>query len=122
AGLGHHVDAGLGVEQQPEPGAHHRLVVGDRHPDRGHTDSSGSRAWTWKPPSGAGPASSVPPYRATRSRMPISPWPEPLPAGAPGPSSRTSTCAARGPTCTRTEARPAPACLRVLVSASWTTR
>src|SRR6266536_3497606 len=51
---------------------------------------SGRRAATAKPPSGRGPASSSPPNRLTRSRMPIRPWPAPLPGLPPSPSSRTS--------------------------------
>ncbi len=72
----------------------------------------------------AGPQ--LPPNMAVRSRMPTSPWP-PHPSrarGGPAPSSTTSTVrtirrrGARAPV----PERSGPACLSVLVSASWTIR
>ena len=70
------------VEDQPEPGAHERLIVDDRDADRhlGPTPSavdvsSGRRAWTPKPPCAVGPVSTVPPSIAARSRIPASPRP-----------------------------------------------
>ena len=82
-GLAHHQQAGLGGEHRGEALPHHRLVVDDQAPGdpaaalragRGHGVSpTGSTAETTKPPSGAGPADSEPPSRATRSRIPVSP-------------------------------------------------
>ena len=113
-GLAHHLQARLGGEHRGEALPHHRLVVGDQAPRgpaaarravRGHGVSpSGSTAETTKPPSGAGPADSEPPSRATRSRIPVSPWPGPCsfpdgPAGPPGPlATRSRTAPASWPT------------------------
>jgi hypothetical protein len=68
-GLGDHVDAGLGVEDHPEPGADELLVVGDEDPDA----HLGSTAVTVHPRPGLGPASSVPPSSAARSAIPARP-------------------------------------------------
>ena len=86
-GLADDVDA-VRLEDDPQPGAHEVLVVGDDDTSR----HAGSRADTAKPPSGRAVAVSDPPNAATRSRIPTSPWP----AGgavrrAPAPSSSTST-------------------------------
>ena len=62
ARLGHDLDAVLAAEEHAESGAHHRLVVGDQHPDR-HAPFSliGRRASRTNPPSGAAPADISPP-------------------------------------------------------------
>ena len=71
-----------------------RLAVGRAH--------SGSLADTANPPPGAGPASSVPPWTAARSRIPTSPSPRPSArAAAPRPSSRDVMATSRS-TATRT--------------------
>src|SRR5207245_2994521 len=52
----------------------------------------GRRAWTENPPARLRPACNLPPNRATRSRMPISPCPDEAVGSrpSPAPSSRTS--------------------------------
>ena len=72
-GLADHLDVVAGVEDHAEAGPHQRLVVGDHDPDGHGAASNGRRAWTRYPPWAVGPASSVPPSRAARSRIPISP-------------------------------------------------
>ena len=52
--LGHHLDVRLQLEQARERAAHHRLVLGDQHPD--HAARPGTRSARPKPPSGRGPA------------------------------------------------------------------
>src|SRR5207302_5626640 len=119
--LARHLDVRLGLEDHPKAGSDQGLVVDDQDPDR-HQGSapSGSRACTPKPPPGSGPARSSPPKRATRSRIPISPWPEE--AGCcsplPFPSSRTSRASTRSLYWTRISTRLARACLSTLVVAS----
>src|ERR1700733_11848376 len=102
----HHLQTGLGSEHRGEALAHHRLVVSDQaaggpRTGRAHAVSpsdspaspSGRTADTTKPPAGVGPADSVPPSSATRSRIPVRPWPGPRsppgrtggPPGAVGP-------------------------------------
>src|SRR4051794_9643254 len=52
------------------------VVVGEHNPDRhpvAAVAGAGSRAVTWKPPSGCGPAVKNPCTSATRSRMPTRP-------------------------------------------------
>jgi hypothetical protein len=74
-GLGDHVDAGLGLEDEAQPAADHRLVVGEQDPDA-HAPlpaAKGSVAPTAQPPPGRGPARSVPPRASIRSCMPASP-------------------------------------------------
>ena len=84
------------LEDHPQPGADQRLVVDDerrgsrgatgrggrrrrrrRAAAAGHGRATGSQATTRQPPSAVGPDSSVPPTRATRSRSPSRPAPEP---------------------------------------------
>src|SRR6185295_2710957 len=92
-GLAHHLEVVGGVDEHVEPGADQRLVVREQDPDHGRAPSCsacsacaatvpprGSRAATRKPPAGPGPASTVPPTAAARSRIPASPWPSPFPA------------------------------------------
>ena len=101
-GLGDDDDVASRLEHGPEPGAHHRLVVGD-HDAAACPDASGPAvigvagaiAVTSKPWSSRGRAVSVPPNRAARSRIPITPCPPdgpPLssasPARAPGVGTR----------------------------------
>ncbi len=55
ARLSDHFEVGLGIEQQPESGAHHRVVVGEHDLDRLESDLSGVRhdeanctpGWPW---------------------------------------------------------------------------
>ena len=72
--LADHLDAGLGVEDHPEPGPDDLLIVGDEHAD-GHVTGAarGSTALTVQPLSGPGPASRVPPRSIARSVMPTRP-------------------------------------------------
>lgn len=81
-------------------------------------------ARTSQPPEGVGPATTSPPYSATRSLMPASPCPaSPADSGghapAGGPLSLTWTQERRPAADTVTSTRlSGPACLRELVSAS----
>src|SRR5262249_52914684 len=101
-------EVAVGVEYQCQPSAHHGIVVGDDHAQC-HDASvavvtcSRGGAWAWpagagapggltgrwartvKPPSGRGPASTVPPKTAARSRMPTRPLPGLTGPGWPGP-------------------------------------
>ena len=63
-------DVVFGFEDHPEPGADEVLVVDHHDTDHGVT---GSVARTNQPPPCRGPASSRPPQRAARSRMPVRP-------------------------------------------------
>src|SRR5205823_11067274 len=89
-GLPDHLHRRLGVEDHAEPGAHERLVVDQQDADQTRP-STGSCARSTKPPPSRGPASSVPPYNATRSRMPTRPCPIPSLLGTPAPSSAISS-------------------------------
>src|SRR5476649_1432351 len=124
--LAENLDLGIGLEDHPEAGANHRLVIGQQHTDAHSAPSGvGSLTRTANPPPDTGPAVSWPPCRAARSRMPINPRPPglvPDSAVAPRPSSMISTSSSSGQYRTRTSARDAAACLRVLVSASCTMR
>ena len=74
--LAHDLEVVLAVDEHPEPGAHHLLVVDQEHPDRlarGFVGHRGILADTRNPPPGRGPASRVPSWTATRSRMPTRP-------------------------------------------------
>ena len=68
------LDLRLGVEDHPEAGADERLVVDEQNADHDRA-SAGSCARSTKPPPSRGPVSSVPPYNATRSRIPTRPAP-----------------------------------------------
>lgn len=83
----------------------------------------GTEASTSNPPTSRARAVNVPPTDDMRSFMPMRPWPCPSESTGPRPLSRTATSrrSARWQTSTCTVA-PGPACLRVLVSASCTTR
>src|SRR5690606_9818702 len=132
-GVADDLDVLLGREQRGEPRAHHRLVVGDENSNGHNAHSSvserapvGSSARTLKPPSSVGPASSVPPTRTTRSRMPTSP--SPVPSGS---GEATPPCTAALTTVITTDSPPprtstsvdAPAAWRTtLLNASCTTR
>ena len=74
-GLADDLDVGLGVKDHRQAGAHQILVVGHQHAHRHRRTSVGSSASTAHPPSGAGPARSVPPSSCTRSVIPSSPKP-----------------------------------------------
>ena len=107
AGLTDHLEVGLVGEQRAEPGPHHALVVDDRQSDAHASPppAAGSRRAAPRH-SDEGPRSTVPPYSATRSRMPTRPWPAVGVVGAPvrgrrppprrpagSGAYRTSTCA-----------------------------
>src|SRR5262245_14771743 len=127
-GAAHDVDVGLSAQQRAESGADDLLVVGDEHLDRwtgfGHdTDSlTGSVASTRNPPPSTGPAESVPPAIAARSRIPCSPCPLGLAAADPGPSSLIRSCSSSSLYTTATSTTAPGACWRAFVSASWTIR
>ena len=89
---------GLGVDHELEAVADQRLVVGDEDADH----DAGIAARTSKPPSGRGPASSVPPRGSTRSRIPVSPRPRPSLGAFPAPSSQTITVTRSGSQRSRT--------------------
>src|ERR1700722_4095522 len=74
SGLAGHVDIGGPLDQPAQSGPDERLVVGEDDLD-GHRagTGTGSRAATWKPPPGRGPAEKSPPISAARSRMPVIP-------------------------------------------------
>src|SRR5947209_16431168 len=108
------LDIVLDLEDDPEAGAHQAMVVREQDPDRSRchrpasasaapasaqsasgtapvaessamTDAGiGMRARTRYPPPSRGPASTVPPCSATRSRMPTNPSPPDRP-GLGGP-------------------------------------
>ena len=67
-------------EDHLEPGSDQGLIV-DQDDADAHAASlfSGNVACTANPPSGRGPALRWPPWRAARSRIPISPWPARVP-------------------------------------------
>ena len=125
AGLADRGEAGGGVDEDAEAAAQQRLVVGHQDPDRlgqlvvssraaGRVlaGPSGSRADTANPPRGRVPASKLPPYIITRSRIPTRPCPparsgrpaaEPWagpgwrsPASAPHPRTRRGPASRRG--------------------------
>ena len=76
------IDAGR-LEHRLEAGAHHRLVVGDDDAQPAHAARRrrAATARTSKPRPSRGPAVSVPPNSAARSRMPTRPWPPGLGGG-----------------------------------------
>ena len=74
-GLADDLEVRPALDDQAKPAAHERLVVGDRDADAQLASSIGSSAVTPKPPPGAAPAVRVPPRSASRSRMPIRPFP-----------------------------------------------
>ena len=89
-GLGYDLDAWFRPQDHPEARPDQRLVVGEDDADHA-TTSYGRTARTRNPAPSTGPTSSSPPATATRSRIPISPWP--APCGTPGepvPSSQNS--------------------------------
>src|ERR1022692_3592196 len=94
AGLAHDGDRRLAVQDLAQSDPDQCLVVRDE--DRGHV--SGSRTRTAKPPPGREPASNLPPYRLTRSRIPTRPWPPPgTGARVPPPSLVISSPSVSGP-------------------------
>src|SRR4051794_21306172 len=123
-GLGDHLDGGLGGEDRGQAGPDDALVVRDQHADRhGALLARGRTAWTHHPPSGSGPACTVPPSRPTRSVMPISPYPGGSAVVPRVPSSRTVSCTSMGLPSTVTTTRVARwAWRRALVIDSWATR
>src|SRR4051794_18942911 len=114
------LDLGLRVEDHAEAGADERLVVDEEDADHPPA-STGSIARSEKPPSGRGPASSVPPYSATRSRIPTRRWPS-APFETPRPSSSIASSTAPSTYRTITSACAACACSSAFVSPSCTIR
>ena len=95
--LAHDLEAGLGRQDHPEPGADEPLVVDEQDAD-GHPSvpDSGSRARTAKPPPASGPASSVPPRLTARSRMPAMPRPSAAAVATDAPVSQTVSSSRSG--------------------------
>jgi hypothetical protein len=54
--LGDHGDVRFGFQNQLEPGAHQRLIIGQQYPDA-HDPRPSRMAWTRNPPSGWVPTS-----------------------------------------------------------------
>ena len=132
--LADHLDVRRAAQDEHQPGPYGGLVLGDQHPDRhaSYAFSFGDGQCGPDPPDLAvppcvsGPASNVPPSSATRSRMPTRPAPEPGARG-PGPVAVRAGHRARSsepvrPGASATVTRPGAACLRALVSDSWTMR
>ena len=123
ARLADHREVRLAVDEHPEAGAHHLLVVDEEHPDRTAQSQRDPRG---HPEAAAGRG--VRPRGGRRGRRPAR-------ASRPGRGRgrrsgprrrgrrpRRSMCTASS-TRTSTRARASgPACLRTLLSASWTTR
>ena len=65
----------LVLKQRTQPGADEVLIIGEEHSD--HDASRSGRTARTEKPSAAGPAATVPPSAAARSRMPAMPWPVP---------------------------------------------
>ena len=119
-GLGDGLEAVLGVEQHPQPGADDRVVVHDDDADAhqiGNLDDD-------RRPGRRRLDVERPPTRATRSRMPMSPRPSALssPVENPRPSSSITAVTLPG-LALEDDAHPlGRACFTMFVSASWTTR
>src|SRR5581483_10035303 len=121
-GFADDLDVALQFEDEPEALPYEGLVVGEQDARHRGGGVRGIRAWRRKPPRVMGPASSSPPSRFTRSRMPIRPCPPPPTPSVRRPSSCTSTWRQSSSYRIRTQARAGPACLRTLVSPSCTIR
>ena len=120
AGFGDHLQVRGGAENDGEPGAEQRVVVGDQR-----------SGWSWHRKDGAQPeAAGRRRCRARARRRTSQPArrcrPDPDRGGRcarrPGPVSETSTIREPSVRSTTTVAEHGAACLRVLVSASWTMR
>src|SRR5262249_9004742 len=108
--LADHLEIGCRVDEYRETLAYQRLVVGEEYPD-GHAvpPGTGRVASTRNPPPGRGPARNPPPTAATRSRIPVMPWPSP--GAATAPSLSTTTRSASGRYTNRSRTVVSPACL-----------
>src|SRR5581483_2248369 len=109
------------LQDQPEPAADQRLVVGDHY---AHGNSaSGIVARSRHPPPGRGPASTSPPYSPIRSRSPSSPRPGWLLCPpVPRPSSLTVITSWPRRPLIRTTVGASPECRSTFVRPSCTTR
>src|SRR5205085_166973 len=131
ARLADDLDPGTATEDHRKPAPYQRVVVDDDDPDRvlAHVCCPGLH--------GSQPRRvkvvvssttvSVPPASSARSRRPTRPRPEPGVIGIPSVPTRWALLTATvtpsyGPPDTRTETCAPTACLRALVSASWTIR
>ena len=85
----HDAEVLLQVKQRRERGANELLVVREEKPDRHAGAPAASRTASRHPLGDVGPASMVPPAKATRSASPVSPLPQP--PAVPTPSSLIST-------------------------------
>src|SRR5690606_16011179 len=104
ARLAHHCDVVLQVEERAQPLTHHRMVVGDQHPD--HTPTS---TRTVVPSPGAEVRVSRPPTDSARSFIDASPSPREGPCSNPVPSSATSSTSLPSAYDNRTATSSAPA-------------
>ncbi len=76
-GFGHHLDAGLALEDAPDAAAHQRVIVGEQHPDsiersRRFSDGNIARRCARRG-TGRLPIDSRPPSAVMRSRIPSQP-------------------------------------------------
>ena len=125
ARLPHDLDAVEGAEDEPQPGAHQVLVVGDHHPD-GHCGTARGRvARTAHPPCRPGPAEHVPAEQ--RGALDHAGDAEPRPVDGRGRrrvavvAHRSRTPDSSPSTCTSTSVA-FRAWRRALVTASWAIR
>src|SRR5690606_31822894 len=132
-GLPHDLHVRCGLQDHPQPRAHQLLVVDHENRDHGFSSTvrgvsagvTGMAARTHHPPSDSGPATNVPPTRASRSRNPTRPYPPPgtgaTPSTVAGPLT-TVTVSSCLPWSTRMSTAAPGACRAALVNASCTTR
>src|SRR5581483_5882610 len=139
AGLPHHLELGIGLEDHLDALSHDLVVVHHEHPHLLIVDrhgrpafssaSRGMSAATVVPTPIVELTVSVPPTSSARSRIPIRPTASPLRARAdsaatskPMPSSLTSRWSDVSSTVTLTRIREALECRTQLLTASWTMR
>ena len=122
ARLADHRQVGLAVDEHPEPGAHHLLVVDQEDPDR--TGSSGDPRGHPEAAAGAGSGLEV----AVVDGDPLAHAEQAEAVAVVGGRGAAAVVldgdvyGVVDPRPRRVRGRPGPACLRTLVSASWTTR
>ena len=111
------------AQEHREAAAHEGLVVGDRDPDHSRRTVGNPRGDA-EAAARSGPASSVPPYTATRSRMPSRPWPPSDRARVRRRGRRRRPRVEHAGLVRRCATRrvAGPACFNTLVSASCTIR
>src|SRR5262245_5673555 len=112
------------LEQPPDRGAEHELVLGEENPNhrttapfRGWPTARPSRTRSANPRPPRAPPSSVPPNAWTRSASPVRPCPASFLAG-PAPSSSTSSVVEPSVAASAIRQARAPLCLTTFVTAS----